>query len=294
MTASTTPLQDPSSPTLNPVLTAENLSVFYRGIPALTGVNLSLYRHQIVGLIGPSGCGKSTLLRCLNRLHETLDGATITGRVRLGDRDLATLHPVEVRRRIGMVFQRPNPFPKSIYENVALGLRTNGYRDDLDDRVETALRQVGLWDEVKQDLRKNAWDLSGGQQQRLCIARAIALDPEAILLDEPCSSLDPISADRVNELLCEMKSRYTLAIVTHDLKQAARVTDWIAFFDVATQEVRSRPSWGWRSWRRRSRSPQVSHRRVGTLVDFAPTLEMFTRPRHRRVRDYLSAGSHRH
>lgn len=274
-----------------PVLQVEDLSVSYHGIPALAGVNLALYRHQIIGLIGPSGCGKSTLLRCLNRLNDMVDGTQVTGRVRLEGRDLWQMHPVEVRRRIGMVFQRPNPFPKSIYENVAVGLRVNGYRGDLDERVETALRQVGLWAEVKQDLRKHAWDLSGGQQQRLCIARAIALDPEVILMDEPCSSLDPISADRINELLCEMKQRYTLAIVTHDLKQAARVADWIAFFNVATQEVVSRPSsGGW--WRRRRSQTVTQHARVGTLVEFAPTLEMFTRPRHHSVRDYISAGSH--
>ncbi|WP_017661724.1 phosphate ABC transporter ATP-binding protein [Baaleninema simplex] len=281
---------------LDPLLRVENLSVLYRGVPALTDVNLTVYRHQVTGAIGPSGCGKSTFLRCLNRLNEEIDGTTVTGRVWLGDRDLGSLHPVEVRRRIGMVFQRPNPFAKSIYDNIAVPLRANGYRGNLDERVETSLRQVGLWEEVKQDLKKNAWELSGGQQQRLCIARAIALDPEVILMDEPCASLDPISSNRIDDLLCQMKERYTIVIVTHNLKQAARVTDWIAFFNVENrwQRERDRPRRRWFPWARSPEAVSVpSVRRVGTLVEYAPTLEIFTRPRHQSARDYLSAGSQR-
>ncbi|MGC9504852.1 phosphate ABC transporter ATP-binding protein [Baaleninema sp.] len=279
---------------LDPLLRVENLSVFYRGVPALQEVNLTVYRHQVTGAIGPSGCGKSTFLRCLNRLNEEIDGTTVTGRVWLGDRDLSKLHPVEVRRRIGMVFQRPNPFPMSIYDNVAVPLRANGYRGDLDERVEASLQQVGLWEEVKGDLKKNAWELSGGQQQRLCIARAIALDPEVILMDEPCASLDPISSNHIDDLLCQMKQRYTIVIVTHNLKQAARVTDWIAFFNVEhyLPETSDRPR---RRWFPGSRPavPVVATQRVGTLVEYAPTLEMFTRPHHQSARDYLSAGSNR-
>ncbi|MBP0000878.1 MAG: phosphate ABC transporter ATP-binding protein [Cyanobacteria bacterium SID2] len=283
---------------IEPLLQVENLSVFYQGVPALVDVNLTLNRHQVTGLIGPSGCGKSTFLRCLNRLNDEIDGATVTGRLQLGDRDLSALHPVEVRRRVGMVFQRPNPFPKSIYDNIAVGLHVNGYRGDLDERVETSLRQVGLWEEVKHDLKRHAWDLSGGQQQRLCIARAIALDPELILMDEPCASLDPISSNRIDELLCQMKERYTIVIVTHNLKQAARVTDSIAFFNVETRHSklsRSVQPSGWFGLRSPMPVPErETIYRVGRLVEYAPTLELFTRPSHRSAQEYLSAGTHRY
>lgn len=253
------------------VLRAENVSVFYGKVAAIEGVSLDIYKHQITGFIGASGCGKSTLLRCFNRLNELIPGTRVTGRIHLGDRDLHRLNPVAVRRRIGMVFQRPNPFPKSVYDNIAVGLRVNGYQGDIDERVEKSLRQVGLWHEVKNTLKKNALNLSGGQQQRLCIARAIALSPEAILMDEPCSALDPISSNRIDELLQELKQYYTIVIVTHNLKQAARVTDRIAFFDVET-------------------SPTGNL--VGNLVECASTLDIFTQPQHQATRDYVSSDSY--
>ncbi len=253
------------------MLRAENVSVFYGKVAAIEGVSLDIYKHQITGFIGASGCGKSTLLRCFNRLNELIPGTRVTGRIHLGDRDLHRLNPVAVRRRIGMVFQRPNPFPKSVYDNIAVGLRVNGYQGDIDERVEKSLRQVGLWHEVKNTLKKNALNLSGGQQQRLCIARAIALSPEAILMDEPCSALDPISSNRIDELLQELKQYYTIVIVTHNLKQAARVTDRIAFFDVET-------------------SPTGNL--VGNLVECASTLDIFTQPQHQATRDYVSSDSY--
>ncbi len=280
----------PASTSPEVIFRAENICVAYEDIPVLENITLDIYKHQITGFIGPSGCGKSTLLRCFNRLNELVRGAKTTGTVSLYDRDINSFHPVEVRRRIGMVFQRPNPFPKSVYDNIAVGLRVNGYRGDIDERVETALRQVGLWNEVKQNLKKNAWDLSGGQQQRLCIARAIALQPEAILMDEPCASLDPISSARIDELLCEMKQHYTIIIVTHNLKQAARITDRIAFFNVEA----------WESDDRLETLSSLTHKnvplgyRVGRLIEYAPTVEIFTRPQHQVTLDYLSPGTHQH
>ena len=286
-------LSERDRPAISPgevILRAENIGVAYEEIPVLANITLDIYKHQITGFIGPSGCGKSTLLRCFNRLNELIRSAKTTGTVSLYDRDIHSFHPVEIRRRIGMVFQRPNPFPKSVYDNIAVGLRVNGYRGDIDERVENALRQVGLWNEVKHNLKKNAWDLSGGQQQRLCIARALSLQPEAILMDEPCASLDPISSARIDELLCEMKQHYTIIIVTHNLKQAARITDRIAFFNVETWDsddgseplsngVQKNALWG---------------DRVGRLVEYAPTVELFTRPQHQVTLDYLSPGSHQH
>ncbi|ERN41553.1 phosphate ABC transporter, ATP-binding protein [Rubidibacter lacunae KORDI 51-2] len=251
------------------ILKAENLSVYYGGTPALRNVTLPLLRNHITGLIGPSGCGKSTLLRCFNRLNDLIKGAQVKGRVFLDGRDLydVGVHPVEIRRRVGMVFQRPNPFPKSIYNNIAVGLRVNGFRGDIDGLVEQSLRQVGLWNEVKDNLRKNALSLSGGQQQRLCIARAIALQPEVILMDEPCSALDPISTARIEELLRELKQKYTIAIVTHNLKQASLVSDRVAFFDAVIGE---------------------GGNRVGRLVEYDRTEVIFQRPNNPATRDYVT------
>jgi phosphate transport system ATP-binding protein len=250
------------------ILRTENLSVFYDRVPAIANVTLNIFKHQITGFIGPSGCGKSTLIRCFNRLNDTITRAEVTGQVFLQERNLFQINPVEVRRRIGMVFQRPNPFPKSIYENIALGLRVNGYRGDIDERVEYALRQVGLWEEVKNNLRKNALHLSGGQQQRLCIARAISLNPEILLMDEPCSALDPVSSSRIDNLLEEMKQHYTIVIVTHNLKQAARITDMVAFFNVETTD----------------------NQRVGRLVEYEPTTVLFRQPNAQATWEYVYQG----
>ena len=203
--------------------------------PAVKGVTLDIYKNAITALIGPSGCGKSTVLRCLNRMNDLVPSASIEGSVLYHGVDLygKDVDPIEVRRRIGMVFQRPNPFPKSIYDNVAYGLRILGMKDNLDDRVEQALRGAALWDEVKQRLKKSALGLSGGQQQRLCIARAIAVEPDVILLDEPASALDPISTSAIEDLMHELKEDYTLVIVTHNMQQAARVAEMTAFFSLA-------------------------------------------------------------
>ncbi|MCL6498921.1 MAG: phosphate ABC transporter ATP-binding protein PstB [Firmicutes bacterium] len=241
----------------------EYLRVWYGAQPALRGVTLDIPERRITAVIGPSGCGKSTLVRAINRMNELIPGVRTEGRVLFRGQDLygEGVDPVEVRLRIGMVFQKPNPFPKSVYENVAFGLRLHRRlsRRELDERVERALRQAALWDEVKDDLhRKSGLELSGGQQQRLCIARALAVEPEVLLLDEPCSALDPISTARIEALMEELKRDYTLVIVTHNMQQAARVSDFTAFL------------------------------LDGELVEFGPTEEVFTRPRDRRTEDYIT------
>lgn len=262
-------MQTSSKTTNSVILQADNLSVSYDGEPALQNVTLPIQRHQITAFIGPSGCGKSTLLRTFNRLNDLIKGAKVTGNVYLEGKDIYRqgVDPVEIRRRVGMVFQRPNPFPKSIYDNIAVGLHVNGYRGDIDDLVEYSLKQVGLWEEVKNNLRKNALSLSGGQQQRLCIARAIALQPEVILMDEPCASLDPISTARIEELLRELQQKYTIAIVTHNLKQASLVSDQVAFFDVLTTE---------------------SGQKFGNLVEYGRTEIIFQRPSHPATQEYVT------
>jgi phosphate transport system ATP-binding protein len=217
------------------LLAVENLSISYGPRPILMDVSFSIYPQKLTAFIGPSGCGKSALLGCFNRITNLTASARIQGSLTFKGHPLHRLPAMVLRRQIGMVFQRPNPFPKSIYNNIALGLRINGYQGDLDDRVEHALRQVGLWSEVKDRLRQSALTLSGGQQQRLCIARAIALGSEVLLMDEPCASLDPISTGVINDLLNELKLHYTIIIVTHDLKQAAAVADWVAFFQLTAQ-----------------------------------------------------------
>jgi phosphate transport system ATP-binding protein len=253
-------------------LEAQNVSVSYNNVVVLEQVNLPIYKHQITGLIGRSGCGKSTFLRCFNRLHELIKSAQMEGNILLEGENISDhrFNPVEIRRRIGMVFQRPNPFPKSIYDNIAIGLRVNGFRGEIDERIEIALKQVGLWDEVKNDLRKNALSLSGGQQQRLCLARAIALQPEVLLMDEPTSALDPISTLRVEDLLHDLKKHYTIVMVTHDLKQASRLADYVAYFDVKTMPT--------------------GHL-VGHLVEYDRTEIIFQKPQQRATIEYVT-GNH--
>jgi phosphate transport system ATP-binding protein len=250
------------------VLRTEGLTVSYGGSPAVAGVDLAIFRNLVTAIIGPSGCGKSTFLRSLNRMNDLVPGARVDGRVLYHDQDIyaAGVDPVEVRRRIGMVFQKPNPFPKSIYDNVAWGLRVLGMKDDLDGRVERALTQAALWDEVKDRLKKGALGLSGGQQQRLCIARALAVEPEVILLDEPASALDPIATSKIEDLIHELKNDYTLVIVTHNMQQAARVADMTAFFTL-------------------ERTGSGGH---GVLVEYDETPKIFTQPADKRTEGYVT------
>jgi len=251
------------------VLGLSDVAVSYSGHQAVRGVDMDIHKTLVTAFIGPSGCGKTTLLRSLNRMNDLIPGAEVTGNITYHGHDLnaAGVDPVEVRRRIGMVFQRPNPFPKSIYDNVAYGLRLHGMKDNLDDRVEKALRQAALWDEVHKRLRASALSLSGGQQQRLCIARALAIEPDVILMDEPASALDPIATQRIEDLVAELKNDYTIVIVTHNMQQAARVADMTAFFSVDVAE---------------------SGARCGILVEHAPTVELFTRPSDERTEAYVT------
>src|SRR4028119_1162672 len=221
------------------VLRAENLDIYYGKFLAVKGVNIQIPKNRVTAFIGPSGCGKSTLLRCFNRLNDLINGFHVEGKVYYYDQDLyaQSIDPVEVRRRIGMVFQKPNPFPKSIYDNIAYGARVNGYKGNLDELVERSLRQAALWDEVKDKLKSNGLSISGGQQQRLCIARAIAINPDVVLMDEPCASLDPISTIKIEELMRELKEKYTIVIVTHNMQQASRVSDLTAFFNAKATET---------------------------------------------------------
>jgi len=244
---------------------ARNLNVYYGDFRAVKDINLQVHPHKITALIGPSGCGKSTLLRAFNRMNELIPTARATGSVLYRGQDIyaADVDPVEVRRRIGMVFQKPNPFPKSIYENVAWGARINGYRGNMDELVELSLRQAALWDEVKDKLHQSALALSGGQQQRLCIARAIAVRPDIILMDEPASALDPIATLKIEELMRELAENYTIIIVTHNMQQAARVSDYTAFL-------------------------MMDADRAGMLIEYGPTRQIFTRPADRRTEDYIT------
>ena len=250
------------------VFDIQDLAVKYGSAAAISRVELDVYRNLITAVIGPSGCGKSTFIRCLNRLNDLVPGAKIEGKVLYRGLDLYgdDVDPVEVRRRIGMVFQKPNPFPKSIYDNVAWGPRVLGMRKGLDERVEKALRGAALWDEVKDRLKKSALSLSGGQQQRLCIARAIALEPEVLLLDEPASALDPIATSSIEELMHELKRDYTLVIVTHNMQQAARVADLTAFFSLEATDGA----------------------RTGVLVEYDTTEKIFTNPSDQRTEDYVT------
>lgn len=251
------------------VLRTENLSVYYGATLAVRNVSLDILPREIVALIGPSGCGKSTVLRCFNRTNDLIPGARVEGRVRYHGQDLygSNIDPVAVRRRIGMVFQKPNPFPKSIYENIAFGARINGFKGDMDELVERSLRSAVLWDEVKDKLKSNGLSLSGGQQQRLCIARAVAIEPEVILMDEPCSALDPISTIKIEELMKELVQQYTIIIVTHNMQQASRVADRTAFFNAEATD---------------------RGQKVGYLVEYDSTEKIFNNPLEQTTRDYVT------
>jgi phosphate transport system ATP-binding protein len=251
------------------VFDLESLSVRYDGKPAVKDVSMGIHENEITALIGPSGCGKSTLIRCLNRMNDLIPSATVEGRCLYHGHDLydSEVDPVEVRKRIGMVFQKPNPFPKSIFDNVAFGPRVLGL-PDVKERVERALRSAALWDEVKDRLDENAYGMSGGQQQRLCIARCIAVDPDVILMDEPCSALDPISTGRIEDLMLELKEQYSIVIVTHNMQQAARVSNRTAFLIV---ELDAQEDNRW-----------------GQLVEYDETDKMFTNPSDSRTEDYVS------
>ncbi|WP_017572951.1 phosphate ABC transporter ATP-binding protein PstB [Nocardiopsis halotolerans] len=253
----------------DPVFDVSGLSVHYGNNKAVRDVDLKVGPRQITAMIGPSGCGKSTVLRTLNRMNDLIPGARIEGKVTYYGEDLYSpdVDPIEVRRRIGMVFQKPNPFPKSIYDNVAFGPRIMGVRNGLDEIVEESLTKAALWDEVKDKLKASAFALSGGQQQRLCIARAIAVNPEVILMDEPCSALDPIATLRIEDLMYELASDYTIVIVTHNMQQAARVSDRTAFFTAAMDDRGDR---------------------YGSLVEFDETATIFSKPSDQRTEDYIS------
>ena len=252
------------------VFDVKGLNVSYSGNLALKDVDLEIRKNFVTACIGPSGCGKSTFIRCFNRMNDLIPGARIDGTILYHDRDLyaSKVDPVEVRRRIGMVFQKPNPFPKSIYENIAFGPKVLGMKKGIDERVERALHAAALWDEVKDRLKDNALGLSGGQQQRLCIARAIAVEPDVILMDEPASALDPISTSRIEDLIHELKRDYTIVIVTHNMQQAARVADMTAFFSVELREDGSG--------------------RHGILVEYDQTTRIFTNPSDKRTEDYVT------
>ncbi len=253
-----------------PVFQLEGLGVAYGGKTAVEDVTMDLAENEITAFIGPSGCGKSTVLRCLNRMNDLIPSAKVEGRLMYHGVDLygAKVDPVNVRKRIGMVFQKPNPFPKSIYDNIAFGPRVNGMKGDMDEIVESSLRRAALWDDVKDRLKDNAFGMSGGQQQRLCIARAIATSPDVILMDEPCSALDPISTGKIEELMLELKDQYSIVIVTHNMQQAARVSDRTAFFivDLSAGE----------------------NQRIGRLVEFDDTQKIFTNPSDERTEQYVT------
>lgn len=254
-----------------PVITCENVDVFYGDFKAVTDVNLSFGLNEITALIGPSGCGKSTLLRSLNRMNDLVEGAHVGGKVAFMGEDIygPGVDAIEVRRRIGMVFQKPNPFPKSIYDNIAYGPRVTGMKvSAMDDLVEEALTRAALWDEVKDKLKQSAYGLSGGQQQRLCIARTIAVKPDVILMDEPCSALDPIATMRIEDLMQELRNDYTIIIVTHNMQQAARVADRTAFFTALPDET--------------------TGNRTGVLVEYGKTSQIFEDPQDQRTEDYIS------
>jgi phosphate transport system ATP-binding protein len=248
----------------------QDLTVSYHGSPALRGVTLDVYRNFITAFIGPSGCGKSTFIRCFNRMNDLIPSASVEGRVLYHGQDLYArdVDPVEVRKRIGMVFQKPNPFPKSIFDNVAFGPRVLGWKQGLSERVEQALQRAALWDEVKDRLGRSALSLSGGQQQRLCIARCLAVEPDVLLMDEPASALDPISTSAIEDLMHELKRDYTIVIVTHNMQQAARVADMTAFFSIDVSED--------------------GKQRTGILVEYDTTPKIFTQPEDRRTEGYVT------
>lgn len=256
---------EPKRVQLKTVLEARDVSVYYDDFKAVQNVTLNIVENKITSLIGPSGCGKSTMLRVFNRMNDLIPTARVKGELFYHGRDLyaKNVDPVEVRRRIGMVFQKPNPFPKSIYDNVAWGAKINGFKGNMDELVEQSLRSAALWDEVKDKLSQSGLSLSGGQQQRLCIARAIAIKPDVVLMDEPCSALDPIATLRIEELLQELKKEYTIAIVTHNMQQAARASDYTAVF-------------------------YVDDNRTGYLLEYGTTTQLFTKPSNKLTEDYIT------
>jgi phosphate transport system ATP-binding protein len=263
------PEQD-AAPAREVVFGMVDVSVSYGGVPAIEGIDLEVAARQITALIGPSGCGKTTLLRCFNRMNDLIPSARVSGQISYHGVDLhgPRVDPVEVRRRVGMVFQKPNPFPKSIFDNIAFGPRLNGKRRGLDDVVERALQRAALWDEVKDKLKESAFALSGGQQQRLCIARCLAVEPDVILMDEPCSALDPIATAKIEDLMEELKRDYTIVIVTHNMQQAARASDTTAFITTDVSEEGSR--------------------RIGHLVEIGETSLLFTQPSDPRTEGYIT------
>jgi phosphate transport system ATP-binding protein len=248
----------------------EDVTVSYGGVPAVRDISFPVEQREITALIGPSGCGKTTLIRCLNRMNDLIPTAEVTGDIRYHGQDLydADVDAVQVRQRIGMVFQKPNPFPKSIYDNIAFGPRVLGMKGDTDEIVEGALKRAALWDEVKDRLKDNAFGMSGGQQQRLCIARSLATDPDVILMDEPCSALDPISTSRIEDLMTELKENYSIVIVTHNMQQAARVSEMTAFFTVELDEGEKH--------------------RTGRVVEYDETEKIFTNPSDERTEAYVT------
>jgi len=251
--------------TSNFAITTRDLDIYYGNFRAVKGVNLDIEPCKITAIIGPSGCGKSTVLRCFNRMNDFIPGARITGSVLFHAEDIydPKMDAVHIRRQIGMVFQKPNPFPKSIYDNIAWGLKANGVRGRLDSLVEQSLRQAALWDEVKDSLNESALSLSGGQQQRLCIARALAVKPEIILMDEPCSALDPSATLKIEDLMRALSRNYTIIIVTHNMQQAGRASDFTAFFSMDTD-------------------------RAGMMIEYGVTSQIFTNPRNKTTEDYIS------
>jgi phosphate transport system ATP-binding protein len=242
------------------ILDIENVSISYSGNPAVKHVSFPIAKNRITSIIGPSGCGKSTLLRSINRMNDFIDGVTVDGNITYAGHNVYSrgIDPVEVRRNIGMVFQKPNPFPKTIYKNISWGPQINGFTGSMDELVEKSLRQAALWDEVRDRLHESALGLSGGQQQRLCIARALAMEPDILLMDEPCSALDPISTSYIEDLLFDLKRRYTIVIVTHNMQQAARISDYTAFLE------------------------------MGDLIEFGITDQIFTRPNQKRTEEYVT------
>jgi phosphate transport system ATP-binding protein len=265
-----TQTHEPPAEAKPPIFTCRGVGVRYSGKLALEGVDIDLARHEITALIGPSGCGKSTFIRCLNRMNDLIPGATVEGSIDYHGVELygKDVDPVAVRKRIGMVFQKPNPFPKSIYDNIAFGPRVLGMKGEMDEIVETALKRAALWEDVKDRLKDNAFGMSGGQQQRLCIARALATQPDVLLMDEPCSALDPISTAKIEDLMLELKEDYSIVIVTHNMQQAARVSDMTAFFIVDLSAGESN--------------------RIGRLVEFSPTEQLFTNPTDKRTEEYVT------
>jgi phosphate transport system ATP-binding protein len=266
------PTAEPARAPVGPrdvIFDVDDINVFYGEHKAIRNVTLDLHVNEITALIGPSGCGKSTFIRCLNRMNDLIPTARVDGKIVYHGEDLyaSNIDPVQVRKRIGMVFQKPNPFPKSIYDNIAFGPRVMGMKGDMDEIVERALRRGALWDEVKDRMKTNAFGMSGGQQQRLCIARALATDPDVLLMDEPCSALDPISTGRIEDLMMELKQEYSIVIVTHNMQQAARVSDKTAFFTVELDD---------------------EEHRSGRVVEFDDTEKIFTNPGDPRTEAYVT------